>query len=224
MLQAERFEAAINAITAAGVALPGRHVAASGTLLGASGVPLPPFAASDGSRPGLALYGIVPDQLEAGSGMASTAGLRPVLSLHARPVRVVDLPARWGISYGPSFVTDRPSRIATLPIGYGDGWSRSLSNRAEALVRGRRCPIVGTVAMDAVMVDVTDVADPPVDVDDVFTLIGTQGDERIDARDLARLRTTISWEVVTTMARRLPRVYHSAAGHLSVRFLAQRSG
>ena len=132
---------------------------------------------------------------------------------------MADVPAGWGISYGPSFTTERPSRIATLPIGYGDGWSRSLSNRAEALVRGRRAPIVGTVAMDAGMVDVTDVPGAPVGVDDLFTLIGSQGDQRLDARDLARTRTTISWEIVTTMSRRLPRVYHSAAGHLSVRFL-----
>jgi alanine racemase len=216
--QRERFAAAIAAVRDAGVALPGRHLAASGTLVGEE------VLADDGARPGLSVYGIVPDGLEEAAGTAASPGLRPVLSLHARPVRVIDLPAGWGISYGPSFTTERPSRIATLPIGYGDGWSRSLSNRAEALVRGRRCPIVGTVAMDAIMVDVTDVPGPPVGVDDLFTLIGSQGDERIDARELAQLSTTISWEVVTAMSRRLPRVYHSAAGSLSVRFLVQRSG
>ena len=81
----------------------------------------------------------------------------------ARPVRVADLPAGWGISYGPTFRTERPSRIATLPLGYGDGWSRQLSNRASAIVRGRLVPLVGNVAMDAVMADVTDVPGPPVD-------------------------------------------------------------
>lgn len=216
--QRERFAAALAAVRDAGVALPARHLAASGTLVGDE------VLADDGARPGLAIYGIVPDGLDETDGTTAAPGLRPVLSLHARPVRVVDLPAGWGISYGPSFTTDRPSRIATLPIGYGDGWPRSLSNRAEALVRGRRCPIVGTVAMDAIMVDVSDVPGPPVGVDDLFTLIGSQGEERITARDLAQARTTISWEVVTAMSRRLPRVYHSAAGSLSVRFLVQRSG
>ena len=216
--QVERFEVAIAALKAAGIELPPRHLASSGMLLGDE------VLAYGGTRPGLSLYGIVPDELAEAAGQAAPPGLRPVLSLHARPVRVADLPGGWGISYGPSFSTERPSRIATLPLGYGDGWSRSLSNRADALVRGRRCPIVGTVAMDAIMVDVTDVPGPPVGVDDLFTLIGTQGDERIDARDLARARTTISWEIVTSMSRRLPRVYHSAAGHLSVRFLVQRSG
>ena len=107
--------------------------------------------------------------------------LRPILSLRARPVRVLDLPAGSGIGYGPSFVTARPSRIATLPLGYGDGWSRSLSNRAEALVRGRRAPLVGNVSMDAVMVDVTDIPGGPVTPDDEFTLIGEDGGERIAA-------------------------------------------
>ena len=216
--QIEQFESAIAAIEASGVPLPARHAAASGSLLGEA------IAAYDGARPGLSIYGIVPDPLTDGEGGTARANLQPVLSLHARPVRVVDLPAGWGISYGPSFTTERPSRIATLPIGYGDGWSRSLSNRAEALVRGRRAPVVGTVAMDAIMVDVTDVPGPPISVDDLFTLIGAQGDQRIAARDLARTRTTISWEIITAMSRRLPRVYHSAAGSLSVRFLAQRSG
>ena len=211
--QLERFEAAIAAVRAEGIELPPRHVASSGMVLGAE------VAAYDGTRPGLSLYGIVPDELDEAAGSMASPGLRPVLSLHARPVRVIDVPAGWGISYGPSFTTERPSRIATLPVGYGDGWSRSLSNHADALVRGRRAPIVGTVAMDAIMVDVTDIPGAPVGVDDLFTLIGSQGNERIDARDLARTRTTISWEIVTSMSRRLPRVYHSAAGHLSVRFL-----
>ena len=106
-----------------------------------------------------------------------------MLSLHARPVRVADLPAGHGVSYGPTFVTARPSRIATLPLGYGDGFARANSNRAEALVRGRRVPLVGNVAMDAIMVDVTDVPGPPVDTADEFVLIGAQGGERIRAED-----------------------------------------
>ena len=139
--------------------VPPRHVAASGGLF--TGV-----EALDGVRPGLAVYGIVPDEL-AGRALtadvsAAIAALRPVMSLHARPVRVADLPAGHGISYGPTFTTARPSRIATLPLGYGDGFARAFSNRAEALVRGVRAPLVGNVAMDAIMFDVTDVPGPPV--------------------------------------------------------------
>jgi alanine racemase len=134
-----------------------------------------------------------------------------VLSLRARPVRVLEVPAGWGISYGPTFTTQRPSRIATLPLGYGDGWSRALSNRASALVRGTRVPLVGNVAMDAVMADVTDVPGDPVTVADEFVLIGEQGGDRITAAEVATARGTNSWEVVTTLSARLPRVYDAAA-------------
>jgi alanine racemase len=212
-LQIRRFEAAADAVRAAGIPLPARHAAASGGLL------LGNVASLDAVRPGLAIYGLLPDEL-AGQALPPVAGrLRPVLSLLARPVRVADLPAGWGISYGPTFRTTRPSRIATLPLGYGDGWPRSLSNRAAALVRGRRVPLVGNVAMDAVMADVTEIPGPPVSVDDEFVLIGVQGDAAIPVAELAALRGTNSWEVVTAMAARLPRVYHAPSGPRGIRTL-----
>ncbi len=151
--------------------------------------------------------------------------LQPVMALVARPVRVAELPAGWGIGYGPTFRTERPSRIATLPLGYGDGWSRQLSNRAGALVRGSRVPLVGNVAMDAVMADVTDVPGPPVSAADEFVLLGGPdgaGGPPISASELARERGTISWEVVSGMARRLPRVYHAAAEPVGLRTLSER--
>lgn len=218
-IQVARFEAAVAAVTAAGIPLPHRHAAASaGVLTGRVG-------SYDGVRPGLAVYGLVPDELdEATVPMGALAGLRPAMALLARPVRVAELPAGWGISYGPTFRTARPSRIATLPLGYGDGWSRRLSNRASAIVRGRRVPLVGNVAMDAVMADVSDVPGPPVDEADEFILLGGAGDERITARDLAQERTTNAWEVVSGMARRLPRVYHAASGVTGLRTLTEWRG
>jgi alanine racemase len=215
--QVGRFEAVVRAIVGAGIDLPPRHVAASAALL------VDAVAAYDGVRPGLAVYGLTPDEFAA-AGIASpvASSLRPVMSLIARPVRVAELPAGWGISYGPTFRTSRPSRIATLPLGYGDGWSRGLSNRASAIVRGRRVPLVGNVAMDAVMADVTDVPGPPVSIGDEFVLLGTAGDERISAAELAQMRTTNSWEVVTGMARRLPRVYDASAGPAGLRTLTER--
>jgi alanine racemase len=211
----ERLERAVAALVDAGIDVPVRHLAASGGLLAA----VPPLEAV---RPGLAIYGLVPDGHDpAQTGRGLSAVLRPVMALRARPVRVIELPRGWGISYGPTFETHRPSRIATLPVGYGDGWSRSLSNAAEVLVRGVRVPLVGTVAMDAVMADVTDVPGPPVTVDEEFTLLGEQEGERIGAAELARSRNTISWEVVTAMSRRLPRVYHAAAGPLGIRTLGE---
>ena len=223
--QVERFAAAVEALRGAGIAVPHRHLLASGGILAVErlvGGERPVF---DGLRVGLAAYGIVPDGLAIGSAAAGIhAGLRPVLSLHARPIRVADLPAGTGISYGPSFVTARPSRIATLPLGYADGWVRSLSNRAAALVRGLRVPLVGNVAMDAVMADVTDVPGPPVTSADEFVLLGAQGGDEITALELAQERTTITWEVVAVMSRRLPRVYTARAVPVGIRTLTEDRG
>lgn len=223
--QVERFVAAVDALRSAGIEVPHRHILASGGLLAAErlvGGERPVF---DGLRVGLAAYGLVPDGLAIGSAATGIhAGLRPVLSLRARPIRVADLPADTGISYGPSFVTARPSRIATLPLGYADGWARTLSNRATALVRGRRVPLVGNVAMDAVMADVTDVPGPPVTVADEFVLLGAQGGDEITAVELALERTTISWEVVAVLSRRLPRVYTARAVAVGIRTLTEDLG
>jgi alanine racemase len=216
--QLTRFDDAADAFVEAGLPVPQRHVAASGGLL--TGV-----AGFDGVRPGLSIYGIVPDEF-AGRTLREPgrAAFRPVMSLHARPVRVADLPAGHGISYGPTFTTQRPSRIATLALGYGDGYARANANRAQALVRGQRVPLVGNVTMDAVMFDVSDVPGPPVGLDDEFVLLGSQGDDRISTEDLAQLRTTNTWEVLVQMAGRLPRVYHAAAGAIGLRTLTERRG
>ena len=213
--QAARLGVASSMLEEVGVTMPDRHLAASGGMLAASA---PAF---DVVRIGLAMYGIVPDGLGVAERHAATAaGLRPILSLRARPVRVADLPAGTGVSYGPTFVTSRPSRIATLPLGYADGLPRCLSNKAQVLVRGGRVPAVGTVAMDAVMIDVTDVPGPPVTVDDEFTLIGRQNGESIDAVEVAQWGNTISYEIVTAMSGRLPRVYYAAARAVQMRVVA----
>ena len=218
--QVARFEAAVGELRRAGVEVRHRHLLASGGLLGVERIVGGSRPVFDGLRVGLALYGIAPEGVPIGRAAGGVhAALRPVLSLRARPIRVADLPAGTGISYGPSFVTSRPSRIATLPVGYADGWARALSNRAVALVRGRRVPLVGNVAMDAVMADVTDVPGPPVTPDDEFVLLGEQGGEEIGAVELARGRTTITWEVVAAMARRLPRVYTARAVAVGMRTL-----
>ena len=213
--QDEAFTRALGLLDAVAWQDARRHLAASGAVLAAE------VRRWDAVRTGLSIYGLVPDALVPPAGTApAAAGLRPAMSLHARPVRVVALPAGHGVSYGPSWVASRPSRIATLPVGYGDGWRRVLSDRADALVRGVRVPLVGRVAMDAVMADVTDVPGSPVDEDDEFVLLGAQGGDRITAHDLAATAGTISYEVVTAMARRLPRVYHAAGSPVAIRMLA----
>jgi alanine racemase len=151
---------------------------------------------------------VLPDDLVPAPDRAeAAAGLRPVMQLKARPVRLEWAGVGAGVSYGSRWRAPKPSLIATLPLGYTDGILRSSSPGEFVLVNGRRAPLVGTVAMDAVMVDVTDI--PGVGMDSEFTLLGVDGKERITAHDLARLRNTISWEVLATMAQRIPRVYHA---------------
>jgi alanine racemase len=213
--QDRRFGMAADLLEAAGVTLPALHLAASGAVLAAS---VPPY---DAARVGLAIYGLVPDGLEVAEGArAVAAALRPVMSLRAKPIRIAWLEPGTGVSYGPSFTTARRSLIATLPLGYADGYPRSLSNRAQVLVRGTRVPLVGTVAMDAVMVDVTDVPGPEVSVDDEFTLLGEQRGARIGALEVARWGNTISHEIVSAMSGRLPRVYYAAAEAVGLRTIA----
>jgi alanine racemase len=217
--QDRRFAAALDAVD--GVAFGASSGSVRRHLAGSGGIVAADVKRWDAVRPGIAIYGIVPDGLAPAPAAAPAAGrLRPVMALKARAVRVLDLPAGHGVSYGATFVTSRPSRIATLPLGYGDGWRRGLSDRAEVLVRGVRAPLVGLVAMDAVMADVTDVPGPAVTEDDEFVLLGEQGTDRITATQLAAACGTISYEIVTGMSRRLARVYHSAASVIEMRTLA----
>jgi alanine racemase len=191
-----------------------RHLAGSGGVLGGDA------SRWDAVRPGIALYGLVPDGLVPAERTAGAASaLRPVMSLHAHPVRVVELPAGHGVGYGPTFFTTRASRIATLAVGYGDGWHRNLTGRVAALVRGTRVPLVGRVSMDGVTADVTDVPGTPVTEDDEFVLLGTQGGERITAHEIASAGGTISYEICTSMSRRVARVYHAAGSVAGLRTL-----
>ncbi len=200
--QVQTFERAAAALRAGGLAVPPRHLDATGGLFSGHA---PRY---EGVRVGLALYGLMPGDLpldEAGRRIA--ARLRPAMTLKARPLRLERLAAGTPVGYGGRWRAPRDSLVATLPIGYGDGWPWLSASRAEALVRGRRVSLVGTVAMDAVMVDVTDVAGA--ELDDEYVLLGRQGDDQISALDVARARNTIPYEVVTSVAHRVARVYHA---------------
>jgi alanine racemase len=213
-------EDAARRIARSGSELPTLHLDATGGLLYGTG------AALEMVRPGLSLYGFAPEsRADDGSvvpftpaGDAVAAALRPAMTLKARPLRIADVAAGSPVGYGGLWVAERPSRIATLPVGYADGFVRGYQPGAEALVRGRRVPVVGSVAMDVIHVDVTGV--PGIGRDDEFVLLGQQGRDRISAADLARRRNTIPWEVLSDMAHRLPRVYDASAGLRGVRTLA----
>lgn len=151
-------------------------------------------------RPGIMLYGASPAPDLPGAG-----DLRPVMSLVSAVGFLKRVPSGTPLSYGGTFTTRRESLIATLPIGYADGYRRSFSNRASVLVRGRRAPVVGTVCMDLCLVDVTDV--PGVAVGDEVVLLGSQGAERIAVDELAPHAGTISYELFCGIGPRVPRVY-----------------
>jgi alanine racemase len=211
--QENRLRLAVQAIEATGLPTPPVHLSATGGLFAGSGAP------HDLVRPGLALYGELPDDLPlSGAASAAAAALRPVMRLVARPLRVAQVDPGTPVGYGGRWTATQPSLIATIPIGYGDGYARTTQPGAEALVRGRRVPVVGSIAMDALAIDVTAV--PGVSAADEVVLLGHQGDERITASELALRRTTIAWEVLAGMAYRIPRVYHRASGPTGVRTLA----
>jgi alanine racemase len=156
-------------------------------------------------RPGGVLYGLWRDVLP---GSTSDVELLPVMSVHSRISLLKWVPPGETIGYGCTFEASRRSLIATLPIGYHDGYMRGLSNRAHVIVRGTYAPIVGRVSMDLTLIDVTDVAG--VETDDQVTLLGWRRDNpelRIPAEDLARIAGTLSYEVTCGVPERVPRVY-----------------
>jgi alanine racemase len=216
--QVERFEAAIASLAATGRPVPPRHLAATdGVFVGTA-------PAYEMVRVGLAFYGEIGIGVEpAPELVALAAQLRPAMTVKARPVRLEAMPAGAAVGYGSEWTAERPSTVATLPIGYADGWTRAYWPGASALLRGRRVPLIGRVSMDSVGVDVTDVAEGgEVTMDEEFVLLGGQGPERITPNELARLRRSIPNEVFCAFSPRLPRVFRNRDGVVAVTHQADR--
>lgn len=151
-------------------------------------------------RPGLMIYGLEPF-----SGARQRFGLKPALRFRSEIVFIKEVTAGTTISYGRTYVADRKTRIATVPVGYADGYSRRLSNNAEVLVHGKRVPIVGTICMDQMMVDVGTVRG--VAVGDEVALIGRQDTEEVTVEEIAGIWGTINYEVVCSLGKRILRIY-----------------
>jgi len=190
--QRQRFERALGELTSLGGRPKYRHAANSAAILRDSRVWF------DGVRPGLLLYGIVPPPL------ASTIPLAPVMRLDSRVVAVKGVRPGEGVGYGVRFTTSKPTTIAIIPAGYADGLDLRLAGRGAVLIRGRRAPIVGSVCMDMLTADVTGMAVSP---GDEVVIIGSQGADRIDAREMAATIGTIPWEIVCRIGSRIERVY-----------------
>ena len=161
-----------------------------------------PAAYFDMVRPGIMLYGVYPSPA-----MASQITLKPVLDWKTKILQLKKVPAGTNISYGQTFITQRESLIATLPLGYADGYQRLLSNRGAVLVGAQRAPVVGRVCMDLTMIDVTDIRN--VKQGDEVVLLGRQGNAEISADEIAAWANTISYEILTSISARVPRVHHN---------------
>jgi alanine racemase len=192
-LQVDRFERSRAAIQAAGYQLPTLHLANSAGILVGDRLHYQLV------RPGLILYGLYP-----APHLAAKIDLLPVLSVRARITQVRDITAGTGVSYGHRFIADRDLTIAVVEIGYADGIPRRLSDRMQAIVRGQLVRQIGTITMDRIMLDVSQI--PDLQVGEIVTILGTDGNNKIGADDWATELGTISWEILCGFKQRLPRI------------------
>lgn len=193
--QIERFFKILNQLDEHGIMIPLKHCANSAGILHY------PHSYLNMVRPGLIVYGLFP------SATSRIIDISPIMSFKTRVVHIQKIPRGNSISYGRKFFTQRDSIIAAISVGYGDGFSRSLSNRGEVIIRGKRARIVGTVCMDLTMVDCSDIDN--VQLGDEVTLIGKDGDEEMTPDEIASLIGTISYEVTSSIGPRVPRVFVS---------------
>jgi len=199
--QIVNFTRMIRSLRDSGVHVPLHHLANSAATVQRLTAP------GDFVRVGISLYGGEP--LDAGD-----SRLLPLMRWCTRVARLKALPPGHGVGYGTTFTTTRETLVATLPVGYADGYNRLLSNNAEVLIRGKRCRVIGRVSMDLLTVDVTDLDD--VRIGDEVVLLGSQGEQRISAEEIAAKTGTISYEVFCAVSSRVPRVYESG-GQVVVR-------
>lgn len=202
--QLQAFNKVLESIRSHGLTIPLVHAANSAAVLTL------PQSHFDMVRPGLILYGLYPN-----SSFSDRIKLKPILSWQTHLARLQSYPAHTSVGYNRTFFTQRDSLIATIPVGYGDGFSRLLSNLGFVLVRGKKAKIVGNISMDLTTLDVTDI--PEARVGDEVILIGEQGDQSISAEDLARLTGTIPYEILCQIGKRVPRIYYKDGLEVEIR-------
>jgi len=178
----------------AGIEIPLFHLANSAALINY------PETHYQAVRMGLILYGLYPEP-----GLQSQIDLKPVMTWKARIAHVKELPPGKSISYGCTYTTSRPTKVATIPVGYHDGYPRGLSNQSEVLYQGKRYPVIGRVCMDQFMVDMTGTE---AEKGEVVTLLGKDRDSEITAGELAELMDTINYEIICRVGSRVPRIYN----------------
>jgi len=198
-LQFARFSEVLSALAQRGIAVKLRHTCNSGGLLDL------PHAHLDMVRPGILLYGVFPSQV-----CRKIEGIQPVMSVKARIAAIQKLKPGEVVGYGMRYTAPNERRIAILPIGYGDGFPR-VRNEGCALIHGRRAPLIGGIAMDALMVDITDI--PQAQMWDEAVLMGRQGQDEITVRDIAKLKNSVTYDVLTNWRLRLRRKAVNGSHH-----------
>lgn len=193
--QEQCFNEFYDKLIAAGIEIPMRTFANSASVMEL------PSVYFDAVRPGIILYGCYPsDEID-----KSSLSLKPVMSVKATISHLKDVPAGFSVSYGREFVSKRPSKIATIALGYADGYPRPYAPKGEVIVNGVKAPLAGNICMDQCMIDVTDV--PDVKVGDEVIVMGSDGKNTILADDIAKATGTINYEIICAFGQRLPKVY-----------------
>ena len=192
--QIKVFNNLINDLSKDGIPFEYIHAANSAAVLMQEG------CAFDYIRPGIITYGVWPDNKP-----DESVGIKPIMEWKTKIVLIRDLPGGVSISYGRTFRTGKPTKIAVLPVGYADGYPRILSNNSDVLIRGVRCPIRGTITMNETMVDITHL--PETNVGETVTLIGTDAHETVSVEELAEKAQTIGYEILTGIGEYIPREY-----------------
>ncbi|MBQ2695673.1 MAG: alanine racemase [Clostridia bacterium] len=202
--QYQKFMAAAEFLRQSGIKLPLRHI------LNSAGIFDFPEYQLDMVRPGIVLYGYYPSRFI----HCERAKLLPVMSLKSRVIHLHTVPAGASVSYGWTYTAKSPILVATVPIGYADGYPRLLSGQGEMLICGKKVPILGRICMDQCMIDVTSVNTTC--VGDEITVIGKQGDEEISADAIAKMTNTISYEILCSTGKRVPRLYKKGGDFIGV--------
>lgn len=193
-LQIKRFKDVLAALDAIKVAIPLKHMANSGAIIGY------PDTHFTMVRPGLSLYGLYPSEA-----VSRDIGIRPVMSFKTRVIHIKNMEPGDVVGYGGTYRVTKSTRVATLPFGYDDGYNRLLSGQGKVIIRGIKAPIIGRVCMDQCFVDVTDIRD--VSVGDEVVIYGSQGQETISIESVAKQLNTIPYEVTCAVSKRVPRIY-----------------
>lgn len=193
--QEAKYNAFYEALTKAGIKIPFRTLANSASIMEL------PTIHFDAVRPGIILYGCYPsDEVD-----KNQLSIKPVMSVKANIVHLKDVPENFSVGYGRKYISQKPARIATIALGYADGYPRPYSAQAKVIVNGVVCPIAGNICMDQCMIDVSDV--PNVKVGDEVIVMGTDGVNTILADDIANATGTINYEICCAFGQRLPKVY-----------------